>query len=290
MWDGSYLAAPQLSVSHTTIELHMDTKAFIWKDFIDWRSEIEEMIPQGICKELIESIRKCRQNFRFVDEFNLFKNLYSEFDNYSVLEDAFVTNFPLRFASIRMYHCCRPIDTESYYSKGIRVLDSNETNRRFRDLFLNNPSFPEITEFHIEQAISSMADSYMRHGYVYFAIDDRFLITYCSHYLVYGSEYIQAMAAFLERELKCGAKSELKKVGRPTVFKADMPVGKIRNAEMRELAEDIFPAWAFAIAHDRKETGKVDFSIEIEQGLQPELIVGHYHPDFARRLASGRVL
>ncbi len=257
----------------------MTIKTFIWKDLINWRSEIEEMIPQVVCKEFIESIRECRQKFRYVDELNLFKKLYLEFDNYSVLKDDFVINFPVRFASIRMYHCCRPIDTESYYSKGICVLDSNEANRKFKDLFLNNPSFPEIAESHIEQAISSIADSYMRHGYVYFAIDDRFLITYCSHYLVYGSEYIQALAAFLERELKCGAKSELKKVGRPTVFEVDMPVGKISNVEMRDLAEDIFPAWAFAIAHNRNETGTADFSIEIEQGLQPELIVGHYHPD-----------
>jgi hypothetical protein len=260
----------------------MPKKTFAWKNFLEWRNDIEEMIPKGICKELTKKIRGRRENFKYSDDLDFFIKLYSELGDYSILENAFVANFPLRFPFVRMYHCCRPTDTNSYYSKGICVLDSNMANEEFRNLFLNNPLFPEVTKSHIEQAISNRAGSHMRHDYVYFGIDDRFLIKHCSHYLVYGSEYMKGLAAFLNRKLGCNAKSELKKIGKPTVFEVDMPVENINSEEMIELSQFVFSAWSFAIARDRTETGKLDFAIEIDNGFPPELIVGHYHPHLKR--------
>ena len=256
----------------------MSTKIFIWKNFADWHGIIEEMLLQGSRKKIVERIRKNRECFKYIDDLNLFKTFYSEFGDYSILEDTFVTDFPLRFPFVRMYHCCRPTDTRSYYAKGICVLDLNEANERFRNMFLDNPSCPNINKSHIDNAISSMAGSYKRHGYIYFGLDDRFLITYCNHYLIYGSEYINGLAAFLEKELGCPAKSELKKYGMSTIFEVNIPVKQISSGELRELAQYLLPAWSFAIAHDKNEIGKVDVSIEIDHNLSPELIVGHYHP------------
>ncbi len=259
----------------------MLTKSFIWNDIMNWRSDIEEMIPQEICNDFIEDIRNHRDNFKYFDEIDIFMERYSKFGDYSVLEDNFANNFPLKFPFVRMYHCCRPADISSYYSKGITVLDFDEANERFRKLFNRNPSFPKVTEFHIEQAISFMSAQYLRRGTIYFGLDDRFLTTYCSHYLISGSEYIQGLAAFLSRELNCNAKAELIKTGKPTIFEVDMPIKEIRHEDIRALADDIFPAWAFVIAHDKSETGKVDFSIEINHVLKPEFIIGHFHPNMA---------
>lgn len=256
----------------------MGSKIFIWKNLADWRGAIEEIIPQEISKELIEEIRANRENFKYTDDLSCFKGTYLKFGDYSLLEDAFVTYFPARFEFVRMYHCCRPSDTGSYYEKGILPLDSHEAEEKFKSLFIGNPRFPAVTESLIDEAISSMAGSCSRHGHVYFGIDDRFLVRYCSPYLAYGSEYVQCLVAYLERTLGCHAKSELEKMGTPSVFKVNMPVGQLSSGELMELARRALPAWAFAIAHDKNEAGIGDFSIEIEHGLPPQFIAGHYHP------------
>jgi len=223
---------------------------------MNWHTDIEKMIPQEICNNLIEDIRKHRDNFKYVDELDVLTELCSKFGDYLALQDSFTNNFPLRFSFVRMYHCCRLEDIASYYSKGITVLDCDGANQRFRKLFNRNSSVPEVTESYIEEAISFMSDQNLRHGKVYFGLDDRRLLPpYCSHYLIYGSEYLQGLAAFLSRELNCDAKVELTRTGKPTIFEVDMPIKEIRPEEIRALADDIFPAWAFAIAHNKSETG-----------------------------------
>ena len=245
---------------------------FIWKNLTDWRGTIEEIIPQEISKELIDEIRANQENF------SCFKDTYIKFGDYTLLEDSFVTYFPTQFKFVRMYHSCRPSDTGSYYEKGILPLDSHEAEEKFKSLFMVNPRFPAVTESLVDEAISSMAGSCSRYDHVYFGMDDRYLVEYCSPYLAYGSEYVQCLVAYLERKLGCHTKSELEKTGTPTVFEVNMPVGKFSSGELRELARYVLSAWSFAVAHDKNEVGIVDFSIKIEHGLPPKLIAGHYHP------------
>jgi len=136
----------------------MNSKVFIWKSFLSWRKEIEEMFPIEDCSKLIQTIQNHRMEIKYTDQLDLFKTLYSDFGVYHDLEDAFVTEFPFRFPFVRMYHCCRPVDTNSYYSEGIRILDTNQANKTFRDLFFTNPRFPQISRSQVDEAINSMAN------------------------------------------------------------------------------------------------------------------------------------
>ena len=176
------------------------TETFGWKDFCDWQNFVGDAFPKMILEPLKEAIGKDEDGFRYVDD-SYFEGLYETFGTYSVLVETLLNRFYQRFAFVKMYHCCRPLSIQSYYDCGIRVLNMSEMNSRFEKIFLGNQQFPQVTQTHIQSAINHMAKSYKRHGYVYFGMDDRFLINNCGHYLIGGSEYLQSLAAFIERAI-----------------------------------------------------------------------------------------
>lgn len=63
-----------------------------------------------------------------------------------------------------------------------------------RKIFLS-AEFPEITASTFDKAVASVPNADDRLAYV--SIDDRFVLQYASHYLIYGSERICDIAAAL---------------------------------------------------------------------------------------------
>ena len=259
--------------------MNENRKIFIWKDLNTWDTFIRNLMPCGIAEDVIAEIRKKQVLFYYIDDPDALKNIYSGFSDFAALEERFVSSFSACFDFVRMFHCCRPLRVEPYYVQGIRVLTPSEADKHFKDRFLNNPKLPDITESHIDAAINSMASSYTRFGQVYFGLDDRFLIKHCGHYLIYGSEYVQSLASFVGRKLGYGLESQLRQAGTPTVFEVNIPVGLFATGQLEALSDDALPAWAYCMAHGKKQPGERDFSITVDQTLPPKNIVGHYHPE-----------
>jgi hypothetical protein len=253
-------------------------QTFSWKDFPEWEKFIRGLFPEMIQESLFDAIRNGKEGFEYVDDVSFFAKFHGKFGEYSELVESFLNEFSKEFTFIKMYHCCRPSETKSYYDLGIRVLDTTEMNAKFKDLFLKNPRFPQITNSYIQAAIEHMAGSYKRHGSVYFGLDDRFLVNHCGHYLIFGSEYLQSLAAFIDREIHSDLKSEFKKCGKPTVFEVRMPVSYFSDDELRELASEVFHTWAHNIDHNRTYPYELDFGKEIDHGVPSDYIIGHYHP------------
>ncbi len=230
-------------------------------------------------KALEVKIRERRDEFRYVDDPSVLIELYKELgDFYEQIEEV-LKRFHQQYKFLKMYHCCRPTSVEEYYDSGIQILDMSEMNSKFQRIFLGNPKYPMVTPNLIQDAIEYMSKSYKREGYVYFGIDDRFLIDHCGHYLIEGSEYLQGLAAFIERETGPNLKSELRRYGKPTIFKVRIPLSTIHESDLRELVCKLLYTWAYNLAHDRSHSYKLDFSIELDQGLPPDHIIGHYHPE-----------
>ena len=103
---------------------------------------------------------------------------------------------PVLFDGVKVFHGCRPDSVESYYSHGLLPLDAEMGKRIAMSIFLS-ARFPELSEQDIENA-ADRANGNWRHGHLYVCLDDRFLIKSCGHYLIYGSEYICAIAAGLQ--------------------------------------------------------------------------------------------
>lgn len=251
---------------------------FVWRELRQWGIVLEAVIPSEERQDLVRAIEQYPERFKYTDDVACFSDIYSQFSDYSHVEKRLPTHMRSAFVSVRMFHCCRPVSVQSYYDHGLRVLDSREANGLFRTIFLDNPRFPEITASHVEAAIVGMTESYKRHGYVYFGLDDRFLIQHCGQYLMYGSEYLLALAASVECQVERSARSELRRIGIPTIFVVDVPVQHFSDSDLMELGASALHAWAYGVAHQTDVVRKIDYGIGIEHCLGPGFIRDHYTP------------
>ena len=255
------------------------SEIFGWKDFRDWQDFVGETFSKKTLNALEEKIRGRKSEFRYVDDPSAFIEVYKALGDFSELFEELLNRFYERYAFLRMYHCCRPISVESYYNSGIKVLNISEMNSRFQRIFLGNPKYPLVTPDLVQAGIEDMAKSYRRHGYVYFGLDDRYLINHCGHYLIEGSEYLKSLAAFIERKIGGHLKSELRGHGKPTVFELQIPISVIPEGELRVLASELLQTWAYNIAHSKDDPHELAFCIDFDRGLSSDHIMGHYHPE-----------
>jgi hypothetical protein len=257
-------------------------KTFMWREIRSWGAFIRGLMPRGVPEQLAKVIRQQQELFRYSDDPDALKSIYSSFSDFASLVERFAATFDASFSHVGMFHCCRPWQIEAYYREGIRVLSADEANEYFRSFCRTTNGIPNITENDMTAAIDSMITSYGRFGQIYFGLDDRFLIEHCGHYLIYGSEYLQSLCSHLRTRIRYDLRSQLKQVGIPTVFQVRIPVIQFENHELSGLADYALPAWAYCIAHDRPEPGMLDFAIKVGHAISPDDILGHYHPHSPR--------
>lgn len=180
------------------------------------------------------------------------------------------------FIAMRACHATRSADLAAYYTKGLRPLDPEAVHAIAREIFLGG-EFTELTDTHLDEAIKAVGSD-LREGRVFFEANERLLIEDAGHYLLYGGEYLIAVAAHLPRYRDY--RQILKRSGEPTMFVCDVPFADIGGHTVLEFAgaalemmfqelldgEDFEPDWhrgaGFCIHHP----------------LAPASIVGHYHP------------
>lgn len=129
----------------------------------------------------------------------------------------------------------------------------------------------------------------LREGRVFFEANEPDLIEMCGHYLLYGGEYLIALAVHLGdgRDYK----RMLLQIGRPTLFVCDVPLELMGGHMVREFAgnalefifEDLLEADYDPPAH--RGAGFC-----IRRPLPPEHIVGHYHPTRIKDPYRGRLI
>lgn len=115
-------------------------------------------------------------------------------DSRTLLSDRLVDHYSM----IRAYHACCPTDLHSYRRDGVRLLNIETAHNFAREFFCG---MAEIAVDDVEAAIRKQ-DASLRENRIWFGLDDRMLTQCCGHYLLYGSEYIVAIAAELTRTSK----------------------------------------------------------------------------------------
>jgi len=174
------------------------------------------------------------------------------------------------YCSIRAYHGARPLNVEAYYNSGILISDCDNLVCQARAVFASS-AFPAFSPSEIDQAVNSLP-RYVD-GSVCVALDDRQLVEWAGHYMIYGSEYIMAIAGCLPPIQGMNCQQYLKGIGAPTVFELEVPVSAVSDYELNALALSI---------GEEESVGEVpcniDFTFELHESLAPECIIGHYHP------------
>lgn len=184
-----------------------------------------------------------------------------------------------RYHSIRACHATRTADVGAFYRQGLRVLDPSHAEARAAEIFLGG-DYPEVNETDLQRAIISVGSD-LRAGRVWFEANEQDLIGYCGHYLLYGGEYLIALAAHLG-----GARDYrqvLKGFGRPTMYVCDVPLPLMGGHTLVEFA-------GCALEYVFENLQDEDYEPDPHRGagfcihrpLPPENIVGHYHPAHIR--------
>jgi hypothetical protein len=182
---------------------------------------------------------------------------------------------PHVFSEVRVFHACRPVTLSSYYERGLMPLDLGEMSRIARALFLEVD--PSLKEEHLQDVVDKLQPD-GRDGRLYAALDDRFLIRRCGHYLIYGSEFLYCVANQLSGVTGVDYTSWLKQRGRPTMIVASIPISELSGSKLRELAGAMCHEVAFDASYERAETSLVDFGFSRCIGIPSNHIRDHYHP------------
>ena len=145
-----------------------------------------------------------------------------------ILENKFKLVDLFQYTHIRVYHACRPTNIDEYLQNGIHDFTKQEAY----DIAMSRLRQCGIDEQTITEVFNDHWDKYPHHfNKTCVSISKDELLDKSGHYLVYGSEFINGMAA----QLFCQHK--LKQIGVPTIFVCDVEISKF-PLDVIELIED----------------------------------------------------
>ncbi|NLL13438.1 MAG: hypothetical protein GX267_08545 [Fibrobacter sp.] len=181
-------------------------------EVISWRDQkalkkITESLLTGILDEkLIKYFQHNRPKYFVSDNSSWFRD--AVYDVYGMkMSDPFeymAQKMRENVNFLRAYHGCKPIDFKPYFIKGIIPLIKNS----FVQYALTLLSSSGVTEDDVINGMREI-DTSCREGYAWFILDDRLYFEGCEHYLIYGSEYLQAIAPIDQNLLNVNTANKL---------------------------------------------------------------------------------
>jgi len=253
----------------------MKENIFDWKDYNSWNITFDIFVRELLPKNFDSLIHKNKEEIYCDSAGDLEYYVRDENDNY-FFNSEFRTFIKSNYSHILTYHGCRPLNTESYYEKGLLKLNVSHQNDNFVNLFLNE-NFNEVLKEDIDYAINE-TNKERRENQLFLGLDDRELIEMSGHYLIYGSEYIVCLATRLSDRLKRDYQAFLRNHGEPTIFKVKLPIPDIKDDDLVALFPILYRVWIYNTLNERNIACSVDFSFFLKININPELIMSHYHP------------
>lgn len=182
-----------------------------------------------------------------------------------------------RYRALRAVHGTRTENVASFYRDGLTPLVPEHFHAQAREIFLCE-RYPELSENTLLAAIASVGAN-LRERRVFFEANEEMLIAQAGHYMLYGSEYLTAIAAHLNGNQDY--RQVLKKRGQPTLFVCDVPLDLISEGTLQEFAgeslETVFQELLDGPDFVRDRWRGAGFCIH--ETLAASNLVGHYHPD-----------
>lgn len=254
-----------------------DRRVWNWQALPTWRDEMWRLLSDVVDAAVIAEFRQSPPEFIVSDDLSWLDDIVRKVTGREVdTKDLLANRLLKRYDAIRAFHGARPIDVETYYKEGLRLLDAERVEASSRSTFLSG-SFPELTPAHIENAIQAVGRD-MREGRLYFEANERMLVEHCAHYMLYGSEYMVGIAAHIEGHRDY--RQVLKQHGTPTVFVCDIPLDYMHPnavAEFAGMAVEVLFKSILEPNYSHPLVGS-GAGICLRRALCPDCIVSHYHP------------
>lgn len=260
---------------------------------ISWRNqkalkEITELLLKDILTDsLIGHLRMNCPKYIVSDDSSWLRDAIQEVHS-RFIEDPFnyfVQRIRDNIKFVRAYHGCKPIDLTPYFKNGIIPLNMKEfissTMRLLKEF--------DVTQNMVQEAIGEIRTE-CREGYAWFVLDDRLFFEGAGHYLIYGSELLQAVSGHIQRNHFKPTRSYLDKIGVPTILVCNVPVEMIDSDTLRGLAGTILEAYFEFELKEIPYTQGLNFGFSIAEKLNPEFIKDHYHPKEIENPLLGRMI
>lgn len=199
---------------------------------------------------------------------------YCYSDDMSFLPDkdvikSLIDSFKIYYSAIKLFHGCKPINVGDYYTKGILVQDSEKLYK------LASVIFSDVDGEELGTAFRKINDQYNENGSVFFTSNDEVLVKNSGHYLIRGSEFIQALAIEIYN-----SSVNLEKIGVPTIFEVNIPISIFPNEDIKKVICPLVADWGNQLLKNDPEEAIYDETcFEIKQSIDPAYIVNHYHPN-----------
>jgi hypothetical protein len=260
-----------------------------WQNFQSWNETAWKLMKDVLTLEVVAEFKREPPEYIVGDDLTWLDDIVKCMTgDVIVTGDVFANRLSQHYHALRAYHGTRLLDKDSFYKNGIYPLQPEEFEKKAFKLF-SEASFPELTVDAVQVAIEKVGRQY-REGRVYFEANEEHLVEFCAHYMLYGSEYLCAIAANIpgQRDYR----QELKKFGTPTIFECDIPLAIIDRDLLKEFAGGALAVMFSTMIdpsfnHSEKWDGA---GLYISQPLLPEYIVGHRTPAVLKDpLLGGRV-
>jgi hypothetical protein len=252
-----------------------------WQAYSTWRSVVWDLISDTVDDRVRSAFMKSPPEYVVGDDLSWLDDIIRSVQGFEVASKSLLADrLGQRFKALRAFHGTRTSDVAGFYRNGLLPLDPGTIHAQARAIFLSG-AFPELRAVDIETAIQAVGSDLRAHR-VFFEANEEVLVAQCGHYLLYGSEYLTAIAAHLSGHRDY--RQVLKSRGEPTLFICDVPLPLIDGHALLE-----FAGTALANVFQELLDGE-DYAPErwrgagfcIKQPLLPEYIVDHYHPVVSR--------
>jgi hypothetical protein len=245
----------------------------VWEDYKRWRRTILSLLSDLIDREVMEWVRanppRCfgDDNLSWIDDAISAAKRVARPDIGSTL----ASRLKERYGFVRAFHGCRPEINASYTEHGLLPCNPAQLAQTALRLFSNRDR--------VQSAIDDLSkpdgqDSYQDYnrGKVFFCLEMEHLVEDCGHYMLYGSEYLLAVAN------RVGEPEVLRRRGRATVIECDVPIPDIPMEDVRGLAGEILREIFERFCDRSYKPETLGFAFHISVRLAPENIVGFHFP------------
>lgn len=245
-----------------------------WSDFASWQGEIRELLSDVLTKRVYARFHASPPEYPTCDDLEwLDAIIEAQTGVVSDIKVLLASRLPTRYDAIRAFHGARPSDPAFYCAQGLRTLDTTEKLAGLVRLFDANGLSVSKEQL---AAATAVVTPEGRSGRVYFEANDAHLLRHCGHYMLYGSEYLNGIAAHISERHR----AFLRTIGVPTVFVCDVPLAFFSADQLEAYAgmalEAIFLAELGTpkdLGHEHQPSGLV-----IHTDLPAGCIVEYFHP------------
>lgn len=248
-----------------------------WQSFRSWRQDIWGLLDDVVDRRVRRAFLRSPPDYVVGDDLSWLDQLIQSVRRLNVDTKALVAErIVAKYTALRAVHGTQASDLNSFYQSGLRPLDPHSFQEKAKAIFLSG-EFPELTAADLEKAFIEVGRE-VREGRVWFEANEVLLIDHCGHYMLYGSEYLTAIAAHLGG--RQDYRQVLKRAGKPTLFVCDVSLGFISGHTLKEFAgtavEMVFQELLDGDGFTPDRGRGAGFCIR--KTLPPSSIVGHYHP------------